>query len=386
MPDHELPKPILIVDDDPEFLGYASQTLEAAGFAVRRAKSAAEAGRLLATERFSVVLADMVLPESCGLDVLADARKREPLTVGVLMTSFASTESAVQALREGAYDYLIKPCEPDILVAAARRACEHHRLHNALLHKTAQLEKVQLQLNHKSLMIQNVSHELKNPLSVVYGYAAFLLKQGDEADPADMKRSLTSIFNNAERLGHLLEELLESTRLSNHKVTLKREAVPAGSLCAETVENFRPEASRRGITLALKCPCPDALLHADGPRAHQILSNLMSNAMKFTPAGGAVTLSALLDEGCVRFCVKDTGCGIPAEDIPHLFERFYQSEHTRNTHGGLGLGLEITRGLVELHGGRVWAESEAGRGSSFYFTLPLQLAAHKVLGKINQPH
>src|SRR5207248_2674193 len=105
---------------------------------------------------------------------------------------------------------------------------------------TAQLEKLQRQLNDKSRLIQNVSHELKNPLSVVYGYAAMLLQQDGAVDPNDTKRSLRSIFNNAERLEHLLEELLESTRLTSQKIELRREPLPAGKLCIETLENFKP--------------------------------------------------------------------------------------------------------------------------------------------------
>ncbi|MBI3551647.1 MAG: response regulator [Elusimicrobia bacterium] len=366
-------KAVLVVDDDPEFLLYARAALEGAGYPVTAAKSAGEAAKRLTDGRYAVVLTDLMLPGSSGLEVLEEARRREPLCVGIVMTGFATTDTALDALRQGAYDYLLKPCEPDALATAVRRGVDHYQLKVSLLHKTAQLEKLQNQLDEKSRMIQNVSHELKNPLSVVYGYAAFLLRQGPETAPEDMKRSLNSIYRNAERLGHLLEELMESTRLSNHKLELSREALPACRLCAETLENFRPEAARRGITLAFKCSCPEALVHADGKRVHQILSNLMSNAMKFTPAGGAITVTAVAEEGCVRFCVKDTGCGVPAEDLPRVFERFYQSEHTKHSHSGLGLGLEITKGLVELHGGRIWVESAPEKGAAFYFTLPLQV-------------
>jgi len=356
--DKEPSKAVLVVDDEPEFLLYVRVALEAAGYPVTTAASREDASVKLEKGTFAVVLADLMLGTASGLDVLADARKREPLCVGIVMTAFGSTDTAMDALRQGAYDYLLKPCEPEGLCAAVRRGVEHYQLKMALLHKTAQNERLARQLDDKARMIQNVSHELKNPLSVVYGYAAFLLKQGDEAEPEDMKRSLHSIYKNAERLGHLLEELLESTRLSNSKISLTREGVPAARFCEETLENFRPEASRRGITLAVKCHCPEALVHADGKRVHQILSNLMTNAMKFTPAGGTITVSAADAEGFARFSVADTGLGIPPEDMPHLFERFYQSDHSKHKHGG-----------------RIWVESAVDRGTTFHFTLPLQLGA-----------
>jgi signal transduction histidine kinase len=111
-------------------------------------------------------------------------------------------------------------------------------------------------------------------------------------------------------------------------------------------------------------------VRADVRRVHQVLANLLGNALKFTPQGGTISVSVDSVEGIARFCVADTGVGIPAADVPHLFERFYQCEGTRSHHQGLGLGLEICKGLIELHGGRIWAESEPGRGSRFYFTLP----------------
>jgi signal transduction histidine kinase len=361
---------ILLVGDDAAFIDGARAALRGAAYSVLNAASASQAAAFLGRGRIALILTD--LPYLSSLELIEKARKLEPLAVGIVVSR--SPSSAMEALRQGAYDWLPKPCPSESLVAAARRAVEHYHLKLALFHSSAQLEKAREQIAEKSRMIQNVSHELKNPLSVVYGYAAFLLRQGADLEPAELKSSVTSIFKNAERLGHLLDELQESTRLSNNKVELNREAMRACHVCRETIENFRPEAAKRGITLALKCHCPEAVIHADPQRLHQILSNLMTNAVKFTPEGGAIMVTASKDEGFVSFCVSDTGCGISADDIPHLFERFYQSEHSGRKHQGLGLGLEITKGLVELHGGRIWVESRPGRGSAFYFTLPLEIA------------
>lgn len=373
---------VLIVGDDEVFLDRARSALSNAEYGVLSASSAAQAESFLGRGRIALILTD--LPYLSALEIIEKARRLDPLAVGIVVTG--SPSSAMEALRQGAYDTLPKSCAAESLVAAARRAVEHYHLKLALFHNSAQLEKAHEQIVEKSRMIENVTHELKNPLSVVYGYAAFLMRQGTDIEPEDLQKSLSSIFKNAERLGHLLDELQESTRLSSNKIELKREAIGACQLCSETIDNFRPEAAKRGVTLAVKCLCPEALVHADPQRVHQILSNLMTNAMKFTPAGGTITVTASKDEGCVRFCVRDTGCGIAADDIPHLFERFYQSEHSQRKHEGLGLGLEITKGLVELHGGRIWVESRPGRGSTFCFTLPLEIAhGSAVIARVAEP-
>ncbi len=367
-------KPILAVDDDADFLAYVATTLRSAGCAVDTADSCAAARARIAEGRCSLVLADLRLSDGSGLDVLAEARRHDPLAVGVVLTGHGSVDTALEALREGAFDYVTKPCEPDLLLASVRRALEHHALKTALLEKTAQLQRLQEQLQHRQAMIQNVSHELKNPLSVVYGYSAFLLKQRDECKPEDIERSLHSIHNNAERLNHLLEELLESTRVSGHRVELSRVPVAAAKLVEDAVHAFAVEAQRRGVKL-LTGPSTKQDVSADLARVHQVLGNLISNALKFTPAGGRVVVSAENAGADVRFSVADTGCGVSADDLPHLFERFYQASTTKDLHSGLGLGLDISRGLVELHGGRIWAESELGRGSRFCFTLPKALTA-----------
>lgn len=361
---------VLVVDDEQEFLAYVKASLEAEGHEVFTAASAGEAAKLLRGRRFDLILTDLRLPSASGLDVLAEARKTDPLSVGIVVTGHGSTDTALEALREGAYDYLAKPCPPDALAAAARRGIEHYRLKQALIQKTQQLEKLEAQLHDRSTLLQNVSHELKNPLSVVFGYSSFLLNHPEACKPEDVRKSVQSIHNNATRLGHLLEELVDSVRLHNQKIDINPEPVSVAKLCHEAAEDARLEAQRRGLALSIDC-ATDALVLVDAKRVHQILGNLLSNALKFTRAGGRVGLAARECHGAVQLTVSDTGVGIAAADLPRLFDRFYQVSETRKEHSGLGIGLDICRGLVELHGGKIWAESAPGRGSRFHFTLPL---------------
>jgi len=360
---------LLLVDDDLETLDYLRTVLSAEGYGIVTAADLAGARRELEAHRFRMVLTDLQLQVGSGLDVLDAARRLDPITVGIVLSGHGTVDNALQALRQGAYDYLVKPCAPEVLCAAVKRGLEHYDLRQTLIEKTAQLEKLESQLHHKSRLIQDVSHELKNPLSVVYGYSSFLLKTPPVKD-ADLKRSLQSIHNNAERLGHLLEELNESSRLHARKIELDRKAVPAADLLRECAEHHRFEAVKREIRLSVD-KASKAEVSCDPKRAHQILDN----PLKFTPAGGEISLSCRRDGDSVEFAVRDTGVGIDPEHLPHLFERFYQVDMTKRHNQGLGLGLEITKGLVELHGGRIWAESRPGDGTTMRFTLPVAAKA-----------
>lgn len=367
----EEPRAVLLVDDEEESLSYLTEALKPLGVELDAASTGSEAKLKISARRYCLVLSDLRLPDMSGLEVLAAAREADPVSVGLVVTGHSSVDSALEALRRGAYDYLLKPCAPEILLAAARRAVELYGLRRSLLLKTNQLQRLEEQLHAKSELIQNATHELKNPLTVVYGYSAFLLKEHPRQTPEELQRNLHSINRNAERLSHLLEELLESTRLHRHKVTLDRRAIPAQDLAREAIENIRFEALKRELAVKLEIKTPGLVLDGDPKRIHQVLANLLGNALKFTPEGGTICLRVSKDGDRVRFCVRDTGVGIATKDIAGLFHRFYQAESTRGSHKGLGLGLEISKGLVELHGGRIWAESVPGQGASFFFTIPL---------------
>lgn len=371
-------RPLLVVDDDSETLGYLETVLRSSGYEVVAAADLPAARRALESRRFDMVLTDLSLPEGSGLDVLEAARKADPVTVGIVLSGHGTVNSALEALRQGAYDYLVKPCASDILLAAVRRALEYYDLKKTLILKTAQLEKLEDQLHDKSRLLQNVSHELKNPLSVVYGYSSFLL-DASKRNPQELQRGLKSIQNNAERLGLLLEELLESSRLAGGKMGLERRPLPVAEAIDEALESHRLEAARRRISLRADVDeAAQAHVDADPKRLQQILANLLGNALKFTPEGGSITVSARPSESFVEFSVADTGAGIAEADMPRLFTRFYQAENARRGQQGLGLGLEITKGLVELHGGTIGARSAPGAGTTVFFTLPLAVPAAKV--------
>ena len=227
--------------------------------------------------------------------------------------------------------------------------------------------------NVRKEFVANVSHELRTPLSVIKGYVETLVDSHDEMPLADREKFLRTIQRHAERLNSLLEDLLALSRLESARPGLARERVDVADMLAAAVEDFRHRPSAAGHRLCLSAdPVLPAIL-ADPLKLGQVLDNLVSNALKYTPRGSSIDLVACIDTvDTIKIAVRDNGPGIPAEDVPHIFERFYRVDKGRSREkGGTGLGLSIVKHIVQLHGGRVWVESRAGEGTTFYFTLPV---------------
>jgi two-component system, OmpR family, phosphate regulon sensor histidine kinase PhoR len=219
--------------------------------------------------------------------------------------------------------------------------------------------------------IANVSHELRTPVA---GLKALVetLEDGALEDPEAAREFLGRMHLEVDGLGQLVEELLELSRIESGRVTLTPRSVELGSVVAAAAERLRPQAERHGLELVVRVPAdlPPAL--ADPERIQQVVVNLVHNAVKFTPPGGRITVTAERRDAEVAVVVADTGEGIAPEALPRLFERFYKVDKARAT-GGTGLGLAIAKHLVQAHGGRIWAESAGeGRGATFTFCLPIE--------------
>ena len=212
-----------------------------------------------------------------------------------------------------------------------------------------------------------VSHDLRNPLSAVTLGTSLLQTSRTLTD--DDREQVETIQVSAKRMSRLIADLLDVTRLEGGKrLPIEPEPVRVEDLLREGAELFRAQAAAASVSLDIDAPpMPEVL--ADRHRVMQVLSNLMGNSLKFTPPGGRISVSASLRGSEVHFTVADTGPGIPAENLDDIFSPYWQAKRTERM--GAGLGLPIAKGIVEAHGGRIWVESDAGRGTQFYFTLPL---------------
>ncbi len=217
--------------------------------------------------------------------------------------------------------------------------------------------------------ISTVSHELRTPLAALKALAE-TLQAGALEDPPVAQRFLDQIETEVDSLNLLVNELLELSRIESGRVPLNLAPTQALDIVNPAVERLRLQAERNSLSLEIECAEELPAVMADSSRVEQVLVNLLHNAIKFTPAGGKVSVSVTKGEGELQFAIADTGIGISADDLPRIFERFYKVDQSRAT-SGTGLGLAIARHLVEAHGGRIWANSQIGKGSTFYFTIPL---------------
>jgi signal transduction histidine kinase len=223
----------------------------------------------------------------------------------------------------------------------------------------------------------DVAHELRTPLSVIRGKLEGVLDGVYPSTPGH----LAPVLEEIKLLARLVEDLHLLSRAEAGQLPMEKRATDIGALLRDAQVNFGPQAADRGVTLALDLPTELPEVMADRRRIAQVLGNLLTNALRYTPSGGRVTLSAAMSEGTVQVTVTDTGPGIPPKDLPFIFERFWRGEKSRSrTGGGAGLGLAIAKHLVQAHGGEIGVESpsteglkmdEVGEGATFYFSLPL---------------
>lgn len=217
--------------------------------------------------------------------------------------------------------------------------------------------------------ISNISHELRTPLAALKALTE-TLQEGALEDPPAARRFLSRIETEVDSLNMMVQELLELSRIESGKVPLQFQSISPLDLLNIAADRLRLQAERAGLELSIDLPEDLPKVLADPTRLDQVIVNLLHNAIKFTPVGGNIVLSAKPEGDMVIFSVADTGVGISAEALPRIFERFYKTDRARSG-GGTGLGLSIARHLVEAHGGRIWAESLEGKGSTFYFTVPV---------------
>lgn len=219
--------------------------------------------------------------------------------------------------------------------------------------------------------VANVSHELRTPLAAIKSVIE-TLSSGAWEDRTVAHDFLSKADAEVDRLTQIVEELLELSRLESGQVPLAKEPVDMGDVVSRAVERLRPQAEKKKLDLTLNVATDLPSVLGDADRLERVALNLVHNAIKFTPDGGSISVSATLSDGAVSVEVSDSGVGIAAEDLPRVFERFYKADRARGSGGGTGLGLAVVKHIVEAHGGAVSVESQEGKGSKFHFSLQVE--------------
>jgi sigma-B regulation protein RsbU (phosphoserine phosphatase) len=319
----------------------------------------------------AVILLDLNLPDSHGAETYRKVLEHSPDVPVVILSGQDDEVLAMKALHHGVQDYLVKGA---ISSSGLGRAMRYAVERQALLRSLEMSRKQQLEF--KNQFLSHVSHELRTPLTCIHQYVTILLDGlAGEVQP-EQHDHLKTILRSVNQLGAMVRDLLEATRAESGKVRLAPRCVGIGDLIRSAVAMMQATAGQKGVGLEVGVDTTLPFVHADPDRILGILINLIDNAVKFTPSGGAVTVKACAvpsDPDFAYISVTDTGCGISAEAKPLIFERLYQDPNATvdSSRKGLGLGLYIAKEMVGLHGGRIWLASEPGEGTTFSFTLPL---------------
>ncbi|HEV8672368.1 MAG TPA: ATP-binding protein [Candidatus Limnocylindria bacterium] len=365
---------VLVVDDEQSVATTIKAILELDGSEVTAVTSGTDALAQLREHEFDVVLTDLRLDDLDGIEILRETQKLWPDTVAIMLTGYASLESAVAALRSGAYDYLIKPSDVDELRATIGRALERRRLRQRLV-ELEQLDRL------KTQFLSMASHELRTPLTAVSGFMQIARRRmlrlsgatdvpapwRDEAQKAD--ETLEMANRQSKKLARLIDELLDVSRLQQGRVEMRLAEIELTDVVRDVAERMRLLSKGHEIETNIAGIAP---IVADRDRIEQVLENLVGNAMKYSPEAGHIEMSLHVNGANAVVSVRDEGIGIAPGEVEKIFGLFYRSPDPRADHvGGLGLGLYISREIVSRHHGRLWAERNTGAGTTFHVALPL---------------
>jgi signal transduction histidine kinase len=384
---------VLVVDDEAAVLLTIKGIMELDQYEVCATGSGDDALELLRSGRFDLMLTDLRLEDSIdGLDLTRELHRQAPEAVSIILTGYASVDSAVHALREGAYDYLVKPCDVLELRMTVSRGLERSRLAQELRARVAELERanemvrslnveleqrVELataelreQVAARDEFLATVSHDLKTPITFIKGMSNLRRRRAvTSPQTAPLIDALVQIENSAGRMAQQLDAIVDASKLeSGRPLDLRRQPTDLVAMARSVLAAHQATTDRHVLQLSAS---DEAVVGDwDEVRLGRVLDNLLGNAVKFSPRGGAIKLRITSDEEEAVLVVQDRGEGIPAADLPYIFERFRRGRNVEGRIPGTGIGLYGVKRIIELHDGSIQVASVVGEGTAVTVRLP----------------
>jgi CheY-like chemotaxis protein len=361
---------VLVVDDEAGLRHMLEFGLTKRGYQVFAAADGDQALALAAQHPFDLAVCDIMMPGKDGMEVLAQLKNLSPGTEVIMATGYATLETAIEAMKRGAFDYITKPFTLSHLCLIFEKALERRRLKARVSH----LEEV---VRLKNEFVAHMSHELRTPLASTMGFVSLLLHGVYGALNEAQKTALLRAGANSQSLLNLINSILDFSKLSANKMTVTLETFPLSEVITDAVQTMEPLAKSRSLEIRVEGQ-RGLTVQADKVKLKQVLINLIGNGIKFTKTG-TVSLSVQEGEGpkAVRIRVQDTGIGIAEKDLPLLFQEFQQIDMSASReYTGTGLGLVISKKFVELMGGTITVTSHPGAGTTFTLELPIRTEAN----------
>ncbi|BBO17075.1 histidine kinase [Candidatus Brocadia pituitae] len=392
------PARVLIVEDKKASRDILNERVIALGHISIPAENGLSALAQIREQPPDLILLDIMMPEMDGYEVLChlkDSASWRHIPV-IVISAIDDMKSIIRFIEKGADDYLTKPYNPVLLKARIDSCLMKKRLHDQeeqyrhllekkVQEKTSDLQKANIALEKayrlKSEFLATMSHELRTPLNAIIGFAEVLKDELIGHINDEQREYVDDIHSSGKHLLSMINNVLDLSKFEAGKLELKYEEICVKEAIDDVLNTVSGIANKKNISIKNTIQSDIPTLVVDQLKLKQILFNLLSNAIKFTPKNGNVCIDITLKDLYVQFAIADTGIGIKQEDREKIFEAFSQvdSSLARN-YEGAGLGLALTKRLVELHGGEIWVESFYGKGSTFTFILPLHPLNHKEMG------
>ena len=356
---------ILVIDDEESMRDSCSQIIVKDGYRAETAEDGTVGFSKVQDLHPDLVLIDLKMPGQSGFEVLDRIKEFDPTIISIVITGYATVESAVEAMKKGAYDFLPKPFSPDQLRIIIKRGLERRRL----ILETESLR------NEKKLMEENfitmVSHQLRSPLGTIAQYFEVILGgMAGEVAPKQ-KEMLNKARDRLEKLMELINDWLDLARMNHGQIVDRFKPLSLKKVLADIVEFMQPTAREENISLELVPYSGNDSVEGDDETLTQVFSNLISNAIKYNKPGGKIRVFIEEEEDSIAVSVEDTGRGIPEESLPFIFDQFFRVKSEKDKKSkGTGLGLSIAKKITEAHNGTIKVTSEVGKGSTFTVILP----------------